>query len=108
MSPLHFAIGSQPSGPAASPPDCLSCSLAKRIRKFDGYLEDKMIRLYECICARTEDNKKTTKRQQQQQQQQKDNNNNNNSNTFIRLVHTYTAIDREKITILFVLSKTWS
>ena len=45
---LHFAIDWQASRMPASPTGCFSCSLPKRIRKFDGYLEDKMNCLYEC------------------------------------------------------------
>lgn len=60
MPLLHFAIDSQPSYAAASPADCFSCSLPKRIRKFDGYLEDKMTRLNGCLYLREKEHKKTS------------------------------------------------
>lgn len=65
MPLLHFAIDLQPSYAAASPTDCFSCSLPKRIRKFDGYLEDKMTRLngyiyYYILYLREKENKKTS------------------------------------------------
>ena len=59
--PLHFAIDSLASRMAASSGCWFSCSLPKRIRKFNGYLEDKMTRLYEGICQ----NKGQQKRKEQ-------------------------------------------
>lgn len=58
VSPLHLAIDSQASRVAASSSGCFSCSLPKRIRKFDGYLEDKMTPLYECINAKKREKEK--------------------------------------------------